>query len=490
MKLHLATLFPAFLAAGCGPAGIVGGARELTTTQTTAQVVVVVVNDNQEPLVLSVNGQSFTVDNLKIAPGSSAELRMPPGERLRVRGQDDTPDRAPVGWDYTVEATGSRTTTRLGKETMVFSSLYAQGSTPERVDIQHYDGATQTFRQVSTTELGFAPTGVCLAPGGSRAYLLRDLGAGQVELRAYRLDAASGALSLIVPEGDTAPNPQQLDYTSRVECVADPRGRFFYVLDHNDSTSRTRVRSFAVERDGTLQLRSTFTRGLIRTLAFTADGRNAYAAETLGSGHVIRALRIRADDGAFDFQINEAATPCSALDTNPPRIFLAPSGRAAFVMVADSTPAVRLGSYELLSDGSIFQNAQCLGFQTFYDLSFDPRGDVIYVTGKNSSGQEGVLRYSIDPVNGQLVLLGTQVVPAGLGWLTSQQEPDLSSSDPAKNIVLLARDDTLVPHTRGAGAVLEPVVTGSGTPSLPYGSTATVRALRGAVRGCATTTHN
>jgi 6-phosphogluconolactonase (cycloisomerase 2 family) len=284
-------------------------------------------------------------------------------------------------------------------------------------------------------------------------------------------------------------NPQSFAFVDRVECIAGPRGRFLYLIDHNDATSRARVRSFVVGSDGIPVLASTFTRGRISDLQITPNGRNAYLAETLGTGYVVRAMRIDPQTGAFDFQINETATPCSTLDPNPPRIFLHPDGRAAFVAVADSTPAVRLGSYQILSDGSLFGNSQCLGFETLADLSFDPRGDVIYITGRDGSGQDGVLRYAIEPVTAELTLLGTQTVAATLSNIASQSEPGMSTSDPDKYTVFLARDDLLIPHVRGVGAVLVPVMTSQGaTPSLPYGSSGSVRTVQTTVRGTAATT--
>lgn len=473
------------LSSSCGPAVIVWGIAEIAKKDNETVFVLIFINNNGERIDLSVagslaDGSPFTMDGVMVLPAGVTTLTVPPLTATRIRGCEmlaATTTRAPVTWDFDVATPTERTTATFGVESVVVGELST--TTPEQVQIQRLDSdAAQTvftFTPVNTTDLPVTPDRVELHPSGGYAYLLRDLGSNMAEIQAFRIDAENRALEFIAGEFGSAPeNPTGFAYSvdlAATDFVIDPLSRCAYVLDKDQAGSRTTVHVFRIEADGSLRQSGSFIRGFISSLVFRQNGRFVYVYEDTDTannpgGEAFRAFEVDADSGVFSLLTGETAVQCGA--TIAPKLAVHPSSRFAYV-TEQQTGNVIVQSYAIGTFGSITGlQSLCAGeFVTLDDLSFDPAGLFLYVTGTIAGGAARVIRYPIDPTTGFLGARDDSQDLGDLSNITSGQNPNLPAADPFKNIIYVAIGDTLVPHSRDSTTgVLTPV---PGAPSLGFG---------------------
>jgi hypothetical protein len=171
-------------------------------------------------------------------------------------------------------------------------------------------------------------------------------------------------------------------------------------------------------------------------------------------------------------------------DPDPPALVVHPSGRFLYAATQTAGPLVRLASYALFGDGSLFALGQCLTFQRIRNLAFDPVRDFLYVTGTDATGAEGLLRFRVDPGTGLLAAAGTQALPGALSRISAGTNPVLPAGHPRKHVIYLSVGDSIVPYTSDAAGVLSPVTDGqSNTPTLPFGGEASARLATAYLRG-------
>ena len=482
------------LPSSCGPAAIAWGITELADDDPNTVFVLIFINNNGERVELNLagalqDGSPFAMDGVVLQPAGATTVTVPQLAAVRVRGCEmlaASATRAPVTWDYDIQSPGERATSTLGVESVVVGEL--RNVSPEQVQIQRLDSdAAQTafqFTPLAQTDLPIVPDRVVLHPSGGYAYLLRDLGSNMAEIQAFRVDAETKVLEFIGNEFGTTPeNPTGFAYTTSfadTELVIDPLGRFAYVLDNDQANSRCNVRLFRVDADGTLRQNGGFVRSFISSLVFRPDGRFVYlhedtdASGTSPGDGTLRAIEIDPENGSFALETGQASVGCG--QTLFPDLAIHPSARFAFIAEQEGATNVIVHSYSLGATITLLET-KCAGeLQQIDDLSFDPAGLFLYITGKNTVNEERVIRFPIDQATG---ILGARDDTQGLGNagdlsnITSGADPNLAATNQFKNIIYVAIDDRLVPHSRNATTGELTVVPGA--PELPFGDTTSTR---------------
>lgn len=491
------------LCAACGPGSIGVGIDSLNDDGSGDRVYVIVyVNEGDEPVSIEITGESardgsvLEPEYIVVPPGGITRVRMDRARFYRVRACEMLePDasRAPVEWDFSVDDPADTTNLSFDLESVIFASRTSARAGGEELELHRLDNdATETaffFTELSRTDLGFPVDRVALHPSGAYVYALTDEGNQRVTVTALRIDAATREIQTIQPELESRPdNPLGIGIAGSfadLEVAIDPLGRFLYVLDRDLERFHTAVRVLRVEADGSLSPTLSFVRDLITTLRFRANGDVAYIYEDNGArdedgnviGSAFRSFYIDESSGAFGFQTGEADVSC--LNNESPVLAVHPSGDFAYVTIQDEidgTDAVRVGSFFTGSDGSLIRvQALCDQFESIFDLSIDPAGAFLYVTGIEAGGAERVIRYPIDTESG---MLGQRNSDQDLGMLsniTSGRNPALAPQSPFRDIVYLALGDTFVPHGREHDS--GELVAIPGDPRLPFGSPASTRLI-------------
>ncbi len=494
-------------ATACGPIAIGLGLGSIAENNETIITQLVLLNSNGLPISVNVqgvqpDGNAIFVNNITIDAGGIAEVGLPQAASLRVVGCEDLPvtaaRRAPVMWDFAIGAPGTQSTATFAVESLVCGDLRSTATEPERVQFHRLDSnAQQTefkFTQLASTKLDVDPSSTTLHPSGSYFYAITDLGGGMGEIRAYRRDSGTDALELIVPEYNSTPtNPVLFTYgtdISAVELVAEPLGRFAYLVDGNSTASRTNIEVYAIEGDGTLKPGVSMIRGLMSSLVFRPNGEFAYVYEDFGTSGEFVSFMIDDTNGAFVL-VNQTTQSC--LNTASPVLAVHPSASFAYTAVQATSPTeVKIGTFFLSAIGQIeLLDQKCSEFERIFDLTIDPAGQFLYVTGERTSTQGGgdaVIRYPIDVATGALGPIDLSQTISDLSNVTSGSDPSLAASNAFKNIVYVATGDTLIPNSRDAmTGVLTPTPGGA---MLPFGSPSSTRLVTEARSGRAYVSSN
>jgi 6-phosphogluconolactonase (cycloisomerase 2 family) len=491
----VAALLLAFLG-GCGPTGLVLGVADVARNDTRRIVVILFVNQTGATVQVqltadAIDGQVVALPTMDVPADSLLSVAVPESRCVRVRGREQTtdPGRAPLTWDYDVApaADANATVCTLERQTVLLSELRATGAEPERIDLQRLVtvGNGAQFERVASSELAVQPDRVVLHPSGGYLYALRDLGNGFGEIHAFRLDAETGRAESIVAEFGTAPtNPRQFAYRgdfAGVDLFVEPSGRAAYLVDRLPTTFRSALSVYDILADGSLGAPTIGMRGLIGDLEFRQDGAFLALSESFGGslGFMARVLQVDAD-GVPGALVAEARMPC--LNTDGGAVALHPNGRFLyFAFRDDGTDRVKIGAYFLGATGEFFLiEDECSDFATLVDLTFDPDGAFLYITGRNNAGGLRVLRYPLDPITGQLGAISDDQDLGEVSTLTASSDPDAPAAALTRSVVHVAIDDTLVAHAPGPNGALQPL---AGQPTLPYGSSASTRLVQGTQRG-------
>ncbi|MCR9244878.1 MAG: lactonase family protein [bacterium] len=496
--LRSALLFtPLVAATACGPMALGAGVGELASNETQeTKVVMLFVNDGDSDVRLrldgvDVDGRPLKLESDAVPAGGLANLELPRAVSLRVRAVEDSPPGSspPVTWDFNVPEPTTGTTVNLGVEAGVASGSSAtdNGSGEFAIDRLVGDDTAATFQRVAGGEFVSAPDRVALHPGGSYVYTARDLGDGTFEATAYRLDACSGAMELITAEfGSAAVNPRSTAFVgsfAELELFVEPLGRVLYVLQREPSLTLSLITLFPIRFDGSLGEPDGAVRGLVGDLEFRPDGGRVYLSEDLGDGNgfVIRDFALDAG-GRIDFNASVASMPCA--DTERGLFALHPSGRILYTALTTGGQS-RIGAYFIGDNGGAFQvDTQCGDIATIIDLEVEASGAVLYVTGDTFTNERRVLRYELDPLSGAFGALADQDL-GGVTLLTATDDPARAAQDPLRQIVWIAINDRLVPHTRLVDGSLQAL---TGSPSLAYDESASADLTNGVRRGCAAVT--
>lgn len=477
---------------GCGPMLLSKGVADLSKRGTSTVIVLVLVNDSGEAIHIDLlgsrrDGSVFTQPFGTLPPFSSAQVSVDELASVRVRAREEIASiaRPSVTWDLDLRDPADGTTCALDVEDVVMSSVRASGTQPDRFDLQRLvdaPGGGLGFAQVGTTDLMITPDLVAIHPSGGYLYTLEDLGGGNGEVRAYRLNAANGEVEFIEPEfGRFARNPLTVRYDAPVANLRmqiEPRGRALYLIEVDAAADRSILQAFPVESDGSLGAVSTGVRGEIGDLEFRADGAVAYLTERAVNAFFVKELLVD-QFGLLGQTTSEAQTPCA---TNAPgQLAIHPSGRFLYCTV-EMAGTVRVGSY-LTAPNSRFVlvEDECSDFDTIVDLTIESTGQFLYATG-TVGGAERVVRYRIDQLTGQLVQFDGSQDLGSVSTLTTTADPRAPPGSTRRDVVYVAIDDRLVPHSVAAGGALEPV---PGTPALPFGSPSSTRLVQGTMRGTA-----
>ncbi len=482
----------AIVAAACGPAMIGAGIGELARNGGDQTVVLLFVNDGGEPLQLRLDGLDFSgaplslVSDLIPADGI-AELELPRALALRVRAAQTADDAAtaPVTWDFRLEEPVSGTSYGMGVEAAVVSGLTASGSTADQVVFDRLVGGASnaTFERVCAATLPGSPQRFAVHPGGGYAYSVRDTGGG-AEITALRVDARTAAFDVIAAEfGATPTNPRTIAYDGAfadLDVFVEPLGRVLYVVQRQPAVHRSVLAIAPILDDGTLGEPQTAVRGLIGDLAVRADGRRLYLTEDLGDGGGYRlADFVLTAGGLIDFLAASAAMPCVV--TEGGQLALHPSGSVLYVALRDPVSALaKVGAYFVGDNGGAFSMGNdCSGFESVDDLTVDPTGRELYLSGTALGGARRLLRYELDPVSGALGALTEQDLGA-VSRLTATADPSRPADDPLRDVVFVAVGDRLVPHLRQPDGALAALSSGA---ALDYGSSANTHFVQGSRRG-------
>jgi 6-phosphogluconolactonase len=294
-----------------------------------------------------------------------------------------------------------------------------------------FDDDSGRFTQPTFVMSAKNPGFFVIHPDGRHLYACDEDSPGEVS--AYRLDAATGGLTLLNTQSSAGLGPAYVSL--------DRSGRFALVANYGSGT----IAVFAIDPDGSLGRRTAFVQHTGRSVdpvrqthayahSILVDPSNRFAlVADLGTDKVV-VYRFNASDGSLS--PNEPAFARVAPGSGPRHIRFHPSGRWAYVVneMASTVTAFawdpERGSLAEVQTISTLP-AGFSGVSTAAEIEVHPNGRFLYSSNR---GYDSLAVFSIDPANGRLTLM--EIVPSG------GRTPRFFTLDPGARWLLCGNQDS------------------------------------------------
>lgn len=351
-----------------------------------------------------------------------------------------------------VRARGGLNAVALAEGSAPYSLQAAYLFAPDdNVPLFPVDGTDGSLGGPTTEAAGTGPVQVALTPDDRFAYVVNGT---SDTISVFQFDAASGTLGPLV-ETDPAPSTWQQS-PEPIRAAIEPSGRFLYLLDHRSTAPlEGRVAVYAIDGvSGGLTYEDESPTGDLNPLNLVVHPAGGYLYAVNSGGNTITAFTIDpATGGLSQLSSVQAGTAGSG---QPVTLAFTPDGRYAYATLQGDQQLVR---YTVAINGDL-TNPAAVNITTAEVpvdprpryIAVDPAGRYAYVS--HWSGD--VSTWTIDPATHALTFAGTAAVGNLPAWIA------LDPNGRFAYTVVTGGVDRLTVGTGGALSLQETTSTGTG----------------------------